>query len=84
MHFLYEYFNDDDVFGNWHFTAYEDILTLGEKVKQLLYGPGQTHTVSSAEGAYISRQSAHEGGKVVNATHTPHLTLENILDIHFC
>jgi hypothetical protein len=47
MHFLYEYFKDDDVFGNWHFTAYEDVLTLGEKVNQPLYRPGQTHTVPS-------------------------------------
>ena len=41
MHFLYEYFKDDDVSGNWHFTAYEDILTLRVTVKQSLYRPGQ-------------------------------------------
>jgi hypothetical protein len=32
----------------------------------------------------ILRQSAHEGGKVVNHTHRPPLTPGNIPNTHFC
>jgi hypothetical protein len=33
---------------------------------------------------YISRQSAHESGKVVSPTHRPRLPAENIFDTYFC
>jgi hypothetical protein len=39
---------------------------------------------SSVLGSKISRQSAHEGGRVVSPTHQPPLPPENIPGTHFC
>ena len=41
------------------------------KVKQSLYMPGQALRNPGWSGYQVSRQSAHEGGKAVNATHRP-------------
>jgi hypothetical protein len=43
-------------------------------------GPGG----SGGLGPQISRQSAHEGGKVVSPTHRPPLPPGNIPGTHFC
>jgi len=40
--------------------------------------------VPGGRGSQISRQSAHEGGKVVNPTHRPPLSPGNIPGTHFC
>jgi hypothetical protein len=53
-------------------------------VKQSLYGLGEALTFAGGRGSQISRQSAHEGGKVVSPTHRPPLPPGNIPGTHFC
>jgi hypothetical protein len=46
--------------------------------------PLKAWTGSEGSRRLISRQSAHEGGKVVSPTHRPPLLPGNILGTHFC
>jgi len=48
------------------------------KVKQSHYKPGQALSVPGGWGSQISRQSAHEGGKVVSPMHRPPFTPQEI------
>jgi hypothetical protein len=55
------------------------------KVKVTLsrYRPGEAVGVRESRGSRISRQSAHEGGKVVSPTHRPSLP-PGILNVGAC
>jgi hypothetical protein len=54
------------------------------KAKQTNYRLGQAPWVPWARFSHMSRQSAHEGGKVVSPTHRPPLHPKNIPGTHFC
>ena len=64
-------------------TVSVGIATTLIKVKQSHYRPEQALSVPGGWVSQISKQSAHEGGKV-SLTHWPPLPPGNISGTHFC
>jgi hypothetical protein len=60
------------------------IFRCSVKVNKSRYRPEQALKLPGGGGSQISRQSAHEGGKVVNPAHRPPLPPVNIPGTHFC
>ena len=64
------------------FSSYLHVFKV--KVKQSHYWLGEALRVSGGLDSQISRQSEHEGGKVVSPTHRPPLPPGSIPGTHFC
>jgi len=54
------------------------------EIKQSHYRPGEALRIPGDSGSQITRQSAHEGGKVVSLTHRPLLPSGVTSGTHFC
>ena len=54
------------------------------KVQQSHYRPEEAQRIPGGRGSQISRQSAHEGGKVVSPRHRPPLPPGSNPGTHFC
>jgi hypothetical protein len=70
--------------GGWNWCQRMQSFVQPDSISYSITGQDRPTEIQEVETSRISRQSAHEGGKVVSPTHRPSLPPGNNPGTHFC